>query len=69
MEEWLYGVTRLIDTDETESARAPSAPGTAVGLEDRLTELVGELRRNSEAIERLRQAAPHDGGRGKPEDE
>lgn len=66
MEEWLYGVTRLIDTDETEGL---PPPGAAVGLEERLTELVGELRRNNDAIERLLRAAPADGGRGKPEDE
>jgi len=69
MEEWLYGVTRLIDTDETEGVPAPPPLAPPGGLEHRLTELVDELRRNNEAIERLLRPALADGGRGKPEDE
>ena len=62
MEEWLYGVTRLIDTDETDGAATP--PMETGATQDRLERIIGELRRNNRAIEQLLERQQNDDDTG-----
>lgn len=50
MEEWLSGVTRLVETDEILDAEPESSSGTLKDIDTHLGNLVGQMQKNNQAM-------------------